>query len=125
MSEVIGDAIATNQRSKVLGQLACAATTAEDMYTVPVDTTAQITNIHICNRTASAVTFRLSVAVAGVVAANKQYLYYDQSIAASSVVVLTDQQIYLGPTDVLRFYASAASLSVNVFGFETPISGYQ
>lgn len=102
---------------KVLGQLACAATTAETLYTVPGATQAVVSSVVVANRSAAAVTFRLSARVAGAGADNKQYLYYDVSVPANDTFVAT-LGITLGAADVLTFYASAAQLSVNAFGTE-------
>jgi methenyltetrahydromethanopterin cyclohydrolase len=107
--------MATNY--KVLGQLACASTTEETVYACPAATQAIITSVVICNRTASAVTFRLYLAPDDAVTGDKQYLYYDVSIPGNDTFVATIG-ICMGSTDDLRFYASAASLSVNAFGCE-------
>ena len=61
--------------------------------------------------------FRLSVAVAGAVDASKQYLYYDVAIPAYNSFAAT-VGLTLGAGDVLRGYASSASVSFNVFGVE-------
>ena len=49
---------------KVLGQLDCAATTQETLYTVPDLTQTTVSSFLACNRTGSAITFRLRVNVA-------------------------------------------------------------
>ena len=103
---------------KVLGQLACAATTEETVYTVPNLAQTTISLITVCNRSGSAVTFRLYVAVAGASTDNKQYLYYDYSIAANDTLRV-GCGVTLNQSDEVQFYASAASLSVNIFGVET------
>ena len=68
---------------KVLGQLDPAATTTTVLYTVPDMTQTTISSIVAANRTGSAITFRLSVHVAGAGANDKQFLYYDKSVAAN------------------------------------------
>ena len=55
---------------KVLGQLDPAATTTTVLYTVPDKTQTTISSIVAANRTGSAITFRLSVHVAGAAAKN-------------------------------------------------------
>ena len=59
---------------KVLGQVDAAATTVTTLYTVPDMTQTTISSIVAANRTGSAITFRLSVNVAGASADDKQYL---------------------------------------------------
>ena len=61
---------------KVLGQLDPAATTVTVLYTVPDMTQTTVSSIVAANRTGSAITFRLSVHVAGASADDKQFLYF-------------------------------------------------
>ena len=102
---------------KVLSQTAPSATTLTDSYTVPGATQAVVSTIDVCNRGATATTYRLSVAVAGAADATKQYIAYDVPIAANSAQTLT-LGISLGAADVVRVYAGAAQLSFNIFGVE-------
>lgn len=102
---------------KTLAQAALSATTLTDVYTVPASTSAQVYAM-ICNQGADA-TFRVAIALAGAADAAKQYLYYDHYIAANTAFLIPQRGILtLSTTDVLRFYASTANLSVNVFGLE-------
>ena len=103
---------------KVLGQVDTAATTVTTLYTVPSATVTTISSIVVANRTGSAITFRLSVHVAGASADDKQYLYYDKSVAANDSLAIVIG-ITLNQTDVLKVYASAVDMSFNVFGVET------
>ena len=103
---------------KVLGQVDTAATTVTTLYTVPNETVTTISSIVAANRTGSAITFRLSVHVAGAGADDKQYLYYDKSVAANDSLTIVIG-ITLNQTDVLKVYASAVDMSFNVFGVET------
>ena len=73
---------------KVLGQLDPSATTTTTLYTVPDLTQTTISSIVAANRTGSAITFRLSVHVAGAGADDKQYLYYDKSVAANDSLTI-------------------------------------
>lgn len=102
---------------KVLGQSAPAATTATDSYTVPAATSAVVSSIVVANKSATATTFRISVAVAGAVAADKQYLAYDAPIAGNETLTLT-LGITLAATDVVRVYNTLATVSFNIFGVE-------
>ena len=102
---------------KVLGQSNPAATTLTDAYTVPGATSAIVSTIQVCNRSSTATTFRLSIAVAGAADTNKQYIAYDVTIAGNEVYGFTEG-ITLAATDVVRVYATLATLSFNVFGQE-------
>ena len=103
---------------KVLGQLDTAATTETTLYTVPNLAQTTISSFVACNRTGSAITFRLRVNVAGASNDDKQFLYYDKSVAANSTFTAVIG-ICLGQADVLKVYASAVNMSFNVFGVET------
>ena len=103
---------------KVLGQLDPAATTVTVLYTVPDMTQTTVSSIVAANRTGSAITFRLSVHVAGAGADDKQYLFFDKSVAANdslSIVI----GITLNQADVVKVYTSAVDMSFNMFGGET------
>mgnify|MGYP003632942459 FL=1 len=103
---------------KVLGQVDTAATTVTTLYTVPDLTQTTISSFVACNRTGSAITFRLSVHVIGASADDKQYLFYDKSVAANDTLTVVIG-ITLGQADVLKVYASAVDMSFNLFGVET------
>lgn len=102
---------------KVLGQSAPSATTLTDVYTVPSATSAIVSTIVVCNRSATPTTFRLAVAPAGAGAANAHYLAYDAPLAANEVWTWTIGAT-LAATDVVRAYVGAATVSVSVFGEE-------
>lgn len=105
------------EKGKVLGQVDPLATTLTDAYTVPAGTTVILSSIIVCNRSAVATSFRISIAVAGAADDPKQYLYYDVAITGnnsfSAVLGIT-----LAATDVIRVYATLATLSFNIFGVE-------
>ncbi len=103
---------------KVLGQLDPAATTTTVLYTVPDKTQTTVSSVVAANRTGSAITFRLSVHVAGATADDKQYLYYDKSVAANDSLTIVIG-ITLNQTDVIKVYTSAVDMSFNIFGCET------
>jgi len=103
---------------KVLGQLDPAATTVTVLYTVPDKTQTTVSSVVAANRTGSAITFRLSVHVAGATANDKQYLYYDKSVAANDSLTIVIG-ITLNQTDVIKVYTSAVDMSFNIFGCET------
>lgn len=102
---------------KILGSAALAATTLTTVYTVPASKMTTVSTITVCNRAATAATFRISVAAAAAADTAGQYLYYDQAIDGNSTFTITIG-ITLATTDVIRAYASTANIQVNVFGVE-------
>ena len=102
---------------KVLGQIASAATTAETLYTVPSATQTVVSTIVICNRAASARSYRIAIRPNAATLANSHYIAYDVAIAANDSTALT-----IGATvdaaDVITVYASAADLTFTAFGSE-------
>ena len=102
---------------KVLGQVDVSATTTTTLYTVPDLTQTTVSSLVICNRGGSAITFRVSIHVAGATADDKQFIFFDEDLAAttSRTVVIG---ICLGQADVVKVYASAANVSFNMFGVE-------
>ena len=102
---------------KVLGQLNPSATTLTTLYTVPGATSTVCSSLVICNRSSTATSFRVSVAVAGAADTGAQYLYYDVTIAGNDTFVATIG-VSLAATDVVRVYATLATLSFSLFGQE-------
>lgn len=102
---------------KVLGQSAPSATTDTDMYTVPAATEAVVSTIVICNRAASAATFRIAVRPDGATIANEHYIAYDAPISSNDAVFLTVGAT-INAADVITVYASTADFSFTAFGSE-------
>ena len=102
---------------KVLGQVAPLATTETDLYTVPASTETIVSSLVVTNRGTTSATYRISVSVNGAATATKDYLIYDATINANSVVALT-LGITMDATDKIRVYGSTANLSINAFGSE-------
>lgn len=102
---------------KVLGQVDPSATTLTTAYTVPAATSTVISSIVVANRSAVATSFRVSVAVAGAADSTKQYIAYDVAIGGNAMTTLK-LGISLAATDVVRVYATLATLSFNIFGVE-------
>ncbi len=103
---------------KVLGQLDPSATTVTTLYTVPDLTQTTVSSLVICNRGGSGASFRISVHVGGAGADDKQYIFYDEAIAATTTRTVVIGMC-LNQTDVVKVYASAANVSFNLFGVET------
>lgn len=102
---------------KVLAQGNPAAVTLTDTFTVPAATSVVVSSIVVANRSATATTFRISVAVAGAADDPEQYVAYDAPIDGNDVVPLT-LGISLAATDVVRCYAGANTLTFSLFGVE-------
>lgn len=102
---------------KVLGQSAPGAASLTDLYTVPALKSTVCSSIVVCNRSATATTFRVAVRPAGAVIANQHYLYYDVTLAGNDTFVATIG-INLATTDVVSVYATLATLSFNLYGQE-------
>ncbi len=103
---------------KVLGQLAAAATTEEDLYTAPDLSRVTCSSIVVANRTSSTITFRLSISVNDVSTTAKDYICYDIPINGNTVITMV-LGFTLGQNDTFRTFASATGLSFNLFGVET------
>mgnify|MGYP006289526743 CR=1 FL=1 len=102
---------------KVLGQSAPSATTNTDVYTVGSGKTAVISTITVCNRSATAATYRIAIRPAGATIANQHYIAYGATCPANDMIALT-LGIAVGATDVVTVYASSADLSFGVYGGE-------
>ena len=102
---------------KVLGQSNPAATTATTLYTAPAATSTVVSTLTVCNQASSAGTFRIAIRPAGAALAAQHYLAYDTAISANDVLTMT-LGITLATTDVVTVYASASTMSFNLFGSE-------
>jgi hypothetical protein len=100
---------------KVLAQSALSATTNTDVYTVPSATQTIVSTVSICNRSATAATFRLAIRPVGASIANQHYVAYDVALAGNDTANLT-LGFTLGAADVVTAYASTANISVSLFG---------
>jgi len=102
---------------KILAQSSPAATTETDLYTVPLATSAVCSSIEICNRGTTQTTFRVSLSQGGGATINKNYIYYDVTLAGNDTFIATIG-VTLAATDKIRIYAGNANLSFQVFGTE-------
>lgn len=105
---------------KVLGQSNPSATTVTTLYTVPASTQSVVSTIVVANQAAAAGTYRIivqpSVDVSATILA-KQYVAYDSAITANNSTMITIG-ITLATGDVIKVYASAATMSFLAFGTE-------
>lgn len=102
---------------RVLGQANPSATTLTDTYTVPVGSQAVVSVINVANRSSVATAFRISLAPAGVADNNQHYIAYDVAIQGNEVFSFTNGYT-LNTTDVVRVYATLATLSFTICGEE-------
>ena len=102
---------------KVLGQLEPAATTETTLYTVPSATEAVCSTLSVCNKNATAGTFRVRIKINNAADDDKQFVMYDAPIAAKDTLLLTFGAT-LGAGDVVVVYGSSADLSFQLFGSE-------
>lgn len=102
---------------KVLAQSAPAATTNTDVYTVGTGKQAVMSTLIVCNRAASAATFRIAIRPNGAALGNVHYIAYDVVIGANDSTNLT-LGLTLDEADVVTVYASTASFSFSIFGAE-------
>ena len=102
---------------KVLAQANPSAATLTGAYTVPGATSTVVSTLMVCNRSAVATSFRISVAVAGAADNNNQYIYYDVAILGNDTFAATIG-LSLATTDVVRVYATLATLTFSFFGEE-------
>jgi hypothetical protein len=98
----------------ILGQSSPTATTNTSVYTVPSATTATF-SVNVCNRGTSAITARLAVAATGT-PGDSEWIEYDASIPPNGVLERTG--IVAQATKQVVAYVSAATASVNVYGYE-------
>ena len=106
------------EQRRILGQSNPAATTSTALYTVPAGVQVTVHAIIICNQSGAG-TFRISLAIAGAALATSQYLYFDTALGANATTIATfGDGITLSQTDVIRVFASSASISFTAVGVE-------
>ena len=103
---------------KVLGRIASAATTLEELYAVPSSTSAVVSTLVVCNRSSSARTYRIAIKpTTGTTLADEHYIAYDVAIAANDTTALT-LGIAINAGDKLDVYSSDTNVSFSAFGTE-------
>jgi len=101
-----------------LAQLAPGAAAETLLYECPKQTQSDTTSLIVCNRSAVAASFRVSVSLGGSATTTKDYHYYDMPIDANDTFVAS-LGLTLRAGDIVRVYASTANLSFNLLGEET------
>jgi len=103
---------------KILGQYASSGTTATDIYTVSTGKQGLVSTITVCNTTASALTFSISVRpAADSTVAAKHYIVSGASIPANGTISYT-LGITMSASDKVNVAASATGVSFSLFGTE-------
>lgn len=102
---------------KILGQSAPSATTATTVYTVPSGRSAVVSSIIVCNRSATATTYRIALRPAGATLADQHYVAYDVAVGGNDTTAVSIG-ITLAATDVVTVYTTAATVSFTVSGSE-------
>lgn len=102
---------------KVLAQAAPSATSNTDIYTVGASKQTVVSTMIICNRAATAATYRIAIRTDGAVLANTHYIAYDVPIAANDSTTLT-LGLTIDASDVVTVYASTANFTFSIFGAE-------
>jgi hypothetical protein len=102
---------------KILGQSNPVANTQTTLYTVPANTSVVASTLNICNLGNTSSNFRIAVQPAGATLSAKHYIAYDTVIPALDTIGLTIG-MSLATTDVVSVYASANTMSFNLFGSE-------
>jgi hypothetical protein len=78
-----------------------------------------VATLSVCNRAATAATYRVAIRVAGAALSNEMYVFYDSALPANATGIYT-VGISLAATDVLTVQASTANLSFQAWGVESP-----
>ena len=99
----------------VLGQSAPLAATLTTLYTVPGSTSVSTSSIVVCNRSATATSFRVAIRPAGAGISDEHYIYYDVAIPGNDTFIAT-VGISLATTDVFSVYSTLATVSFSLFG---------
>lgn len=102
---------------KVLGQSNPSAATSTTVYTCPASTQTVVSAITVCNRSATPTSFRVSVDVNGAGDSNEDYIAYDVPIGGNEAIAL-GKGVTLDASDLIRVYATLATLTFSVFGEE-------
>lgn len=102
---------------KKLGESAPSAATATTLYTVPGATSAAVAYVSVCNRSNVPTSFRLGVDVAGSGDTDSQWSYYDCPIGPNETLEVM-RGTTMATTDLLRCYATLATVSFNAYGVE-------
>jgi hypothetical protein len=103
--------------SGILGQLAPAATTLEDLYTCPTNVIA-VMRVIITNRGNNKASFRVAVSPDGAAISDEHYIAFDKLMegndTGSTIAFVVNED------DVVRVFAENADFSFTATGEERP-----
>ena len=103
--------------ARLIKQSDPSAATLTTIYTVPGNVFVRIEWIMIANRSI-ATSYRLAISPDGAAIANGHYIAYDVAISTSAAALI-EGPFYLQQTDIIRVYATLATLSFGVYGIES------
>lgn len=107
-----------NDRHILLAQVDPAASVETDALVVENSTTVKLEGLMVCNRSGTATSFRIWLVPLGQPTLPEHAIYYDLPIDANDTFLAT-LEATLRPSDVVRVYATNATLSFTLFGTNT------
>jgi len=102
---------------KILGQVLSTANNTSNVYSVPIATSTVVSTITVCNQSANAATFKLSVRPTSEALDAKHYINYDTPIPGNDTITLT-LGFTLSANDVVESNSSTSTVSYSAFGSE-------
>jgi len=102
---------------KILGQSAPSAATLTNLYNTPASTSAVVSSLVVCNRSAVATSFRIAVGPTAGSVGNANYLYYDVAINGNETFTAS-LGISMETGKYISVYATLATLTFSAFGQE-------
>ncbi len=100
---------------KIIAQGNPSAATLSPLLTVGADLEVVVSSLIVCNRSATPTSFRVSLAPLGVGDSDEQYIYFDVNCPGNDSFA-AKIGITLEATDVVRMYATLATLSFTLLG---------
>ncbi len=101
--------------ARILAQLKPEPSVLTDIFIVVSNAIAGLGNIFITNQSATATTFRISIAPGGEADSLKQYLSYDTAICSNETIIIPIRESLIAG-DTLRVYSESGTCSFNLFG---------
>ena len=102
---------------KVLGQVNPTANVMTQLYSVPIGANTIISTLAICNQSAAATSFSVTVQPGGAGVTSQSYIMYNTPLAGYDTITLT-MGITLGSTDIVSVNSFSSTTSITAFGSE-------
>lgn len=99
----------------IIARLNMTAALEQTLYLVPPTRTLTVQGITFCNLSAGANSFRLSVSRANGVTSAADYIYYDVPMIGHETII-TQLDMVLYPTDIIRCYSTPGNVTAILFG---------